>query len=71
MNKFLDLIIATQFSTTVAFFCAIGAHLVDKFANENWQFSVYFLLVVSVIFMLMPYILFMNEENRRESNHTR
>lgn len=68
MNKFLDLILATQLSTTFAFFCAIGAHLVENYANENWQFSVYVLLGISMIFMVIPYVLFINPENRREQS---
>lgn len=56
MKKLLDLILATQFSTSVAWMCAIGAHLVANHANENWTFSVYLLLVISVMFMLFPHI---------------
>lgn len=62
MNKILDLIMATQLSTSFAWMCAVGAHLVDKFANENWQFSVYVLLGICVIFMLAPYTLFLNNQ---------
>jgi hypothetical protein len=63
VNKALDLILATQLSTAFAFFAAIGAHLVANHANDNWQFSVYVLLGMSVVFMLAPYSLFMNKEN--------
>ena len=64
MSKFLDLIIATQLSTSFAWICAIGAHLVDQYANVNWQFSTYILLGISVMFMLAPYLIFDNQENR-------
>lgn len=63
MNKLLDLIMGTQLSTSFAWMCAVGAHLVDKYANPNWQFSVYILLGISVLFMLAPYTLFLNSEN--------
>lgn len=63
MNKALDLILATQLSTAFAFFAAIGAHLVATHANDNWHFSVYILLGITVLFMLSPYALFMNQEN--------
>jgi Na+/phosphate symporter len=56
VRKLTDLIVATQMSTSFAFFCAIGAHLVATKANENWQFSVYVLLVIAVLFMLFPHI---------------
>lgn len=71
MNRFLDFIIATQLSTSFAWMCAIIAHLVDKYANENWQFSVYFLLGVTVLFMLAPYTFLCNEENHRETHKSR
>ena len=64
MSKFLDLIIATQLSTSFAWMYALCAHLVDQYANTNWQFSVYVLLGISVIFMLAPYLIFDNQENR-------
>ena len=63
MSKFLDLIIATQLSTSFAWMCALCAHLVDQYANTNWQFSVYVLLGISVIFMLAPYLIFNNPDN--------
>lgn len=63
MNKLFDLIIATQLSTSFAWMCAIGAHLVERYANENWQFSVWVLIVISATFSLAPYLLFTNKEN--------
>jgi hypothetical protein len=71
VNRFLDFIIATQLSTSFAWMCAIGAHLIDKYANENWQFSVYVLLGVTVLFMLAPYTFLCNEENHCEPAKTR
>jgi len=64
VNKYLDLMIATQLTTVFAFFAAISAHLMANHANPNWHFSVYVLLVISALFMLAPYILFLNQENR-------
>lgn len=66
MNRFLDFIMATQLSTSFAWMCAIGAHLMDKYANQNWQFSVYLLLGISMIFMLAPYTFLCNQENHGE-----
>lgn len=63
MNKALDLILAVQLSTAFAFFAAIGAHLIANHANDNWQFSVYLLLGISVLFMVAPYAMFLNQEN--------
>jgi hypothetical protein len=63
VNKFLDLVLATQLSTSFAWICAVVAHLTDKYANENWQFSVYISLGLSVLFMLAPYALFLSKEN--------
>lgn len=63
MRKFLDLILATQLSTSAAWMCAIGAHLVATKANENWDFSVYVLLVISVLFMLFPHIVVIKEKS--------
>lgn len=57
MRKYSSLILAVQLSTSFAFFCAIGAHLVATSLNENWTFSVYFLLSLSAIFMLIPHLL--------------
>ena len=64
MNKYLDLMIATQLTTVFAFFAAIGAHLMAEYANPNWQFAVYVLLGISMLFMLAPYVLFLNQEIR-------
>lgn len=64
MNKLVDLMLATQLSTSFAWICAIGAHLTAKYMNDNWQFAVYFQLVLSVLFMLVPYLIYEREENR-------
>lgn len=69
MNKLLDLLLMTQLSTAFAFFCAIGAHLVASHANENWHFSVYVLLVLACGFMLAPYALTLNEQNRMQQDY--
>jgi hypothetical protein len=61
LPKLVDLILATQLSTSAAFLCAIVAHLVAKEANENWQFSVYVLLVFSACFMLFPHVVTLRE----------
>lgn len=66
MSKLLDLVIAVQLSTCIAFFCAIGAHLVSNHANENWQFSVYVLNTIGVLFMLIPYLIFDREESNEK-----
>ena len=59
MNKIQDLVIATQFSTVCAAVCTYIAHLIASGAvlNENWDFSVYLLLVIATIFMLAPHLL--------------
>lgn len=70
MSKFLDLILGVQFSTSIAWMCAIAAHLVANHANDNWQFGVYVLLVISLAFMLAPYGMFLNEENTTSEHQT-
>ena len=65
MRKLTDMIIAVQFATSCAFACAIGAHLVTLHAHDNWQFSVYFLLVASMLFMLFPHLI--NKEIMNET----
>lgn len=70
MNKIMDTIISTQMSCTIAYGAMIGAHLVERHANENWQFAIYVLLAIGVLFMLFPY-LFMDksvEENEHKLN---
>jgi len=70
VNRFLDYILTSQLTTSVAWACAVGAHLVERYANENWQFSVYVLLIVSALFMALPYIFLYNEESNNEpSDH--
>lgn len=64
MNKTLDLIIAVQVTTGFAFAATICAHLIDNYANPNWQFSVYVMLGIAVMMMLAPYWLFLNQENK-------
>jgi len=58
MSKFTDLILGTQLSTSIAWICAIGADYVVKHGYEQWQWSVYVILVISLVFMLVPHIMF-------------
>jgi hypothetical protein len=67
MNPLFDMALATQLSTSFAWLCAIAAHLVNKYANANWQFSVYILLPITVLFMLLPYLV-VNPEKYGETH---
>lgn len=71
MNRILDLMLGVQLSTSFAWMSAIAAHLVANHAPESWEFSVYILLGISVLFMLVPYTMFLNEENCRETSRNR
>jgi hypothetical protein len=68
-DHFFDLMLATQMSTSFAWMCAIGAHLVSVYANPDWQFSVYVLLVISLVFMLCPYLIFVEDEPEEHNEH--
>ena len=59
MNRITDILIATQFSTVVAFACMYLAHLIEAghILNPNWNFAVWVLLAVAMFFMLLPHFI--------------
>ena len=59
MNRLTDMTLATQFSTVIAGVCTYLAHLIEAghILNPNWNFAVYVLLVIAMVFMILPYLI--------------
>jgi len=63
MNRTLDYVLGTQIATCFAWACAVMAHLLDRYGGETWFFGVVTLLIMTVVFMIFPYILLCNEKH--------
>lgn len=68
-----DIIISTQAASFAAYACMYGAHLVSVQTNEHWNFAIYVLLAIGVVFMLFPYLVTddrdvkaLEDENKRQ-----
>ena len=58
MNRLTDIKLGTTLSTIVSMLCMYLAHLIGNgsILNDNWNFMIYVSLVISMIFMVFPYL---------------